>query len=72
MTFHSEKQKIVYKFIEAFIKENEYSPRLKDIAENTGVTVKAIHEHVKRLEERGLLKRNKGRQGIELTSTSHT
>ena len=69
MTFHNENQKKIYEAIKDFIDEKGFSPRLKDIAEKTGIGIKPIHGHVAKLEERGLLKRPKGRQGIELTST---
>ena len=69
MTFHNENQKKIYEAIKDFIDEKGFSPRLKDISEKTGIGIKPIHSHVAKLEERGLLKRPKGRQGIELTST---
>ena len=65
MTFHNENQKKIYEAIKDFIDEKGFSPRLKDISEKTGIGIKPIHSHVAKLEERGLLKRPKGRQGIE-------
>ena len=72
MTFHNENQKKIYEAIKEFIDEKGFSPRLKDISEKTGLGIKPVQSHVVKLEERGLLIRPKGRQGIELTSTSHT
>tara|TARA_Y100001949_G_scaffold91902_1_gene77736 strand:+ start:5362 stop:5589 length:228 start_codon:yes stop_codon:yes gene_type:complete len=69
MTFHNENQKKIYEAIKDFIDEKGFSPRYKDISEKTGLGIKPIQSHVVKLEERGLLIRPKGRQGIELTST---
>ena len=69
MTFHNENQKKIYEAIKDFIDEKGFSPRLKDIAEKTGIGIKPIHSHVAKLEERGLLIRPKGRQGIEYVNS---
>ena len=65
MTFHNENQKKIYEAIKDFIDEKGFSPRYKDISERTGLGIKPIQSHVVKLEERGLLIRPKGRQGIE-------
>jgi repressor LexA len=52
----TEKQKLVYDFIQAFIKMKGFSPSYSEIAQGLGMRSKSnIHRHIHSLKERGLL-----------------
>ena len=52
----TEKQKLVYDFIQAFIKMKGFSPSYLEIAKGLGMRSKSnIHRHIHSLRERGLL-----------------
>ena len=52
----TERQKIIYDFIQAFIKVKGFSPSYSEIAQGMGMTSKSnIHRHIHALRERGLL-----------------
>jgi repressor LexA len=52
----TEKQKLVYDFIQAFIKMRGFSPSYSEIAQGLGMRSKSnIHRHIHTLKERGLL-----------------
>lgn len=54
----TKRQKEILDFVVAFVKENEYSPSLEEIADEFGLSsVSTIHKHVSHLLERGLLRR---------------
>ena len=69
---------IVYKrqaqtldFIRQYIQTNGSAPTLRQIATSLGVSSLAtVHEHLKTLEEKGLIKRNAGKsRSIEITDS---
>ncbi len=62
------KQNQILDFIKQYIQKYGSAPTLKKIAEAIGVSSLAtVHEHLTTLEEKGLLKRNKGkRRSMEL------
>lgn len=62
------KQKQIYDYICQYIQRNEFAPTLKEIADAMGVnSVATIHEHLRALEEKNLIRRNKGKnRSIEL------
>ena len=62
------KQKQIYDYICQYIQRNEFAPTLKEIADAMNVSsVATIHEHLRALEEKNLIKRNKGKnRSIEL------
>ena len=64
------KQKQIYDYLCQYIQKNEFAPTLKEIADAMGVSsVATIHEHLKALEEKNLIRRNKGKnRSIELTN----
>jgi repressor LexA len=52
----TEKQKLVYDFIQTFIKMRGFSPSYSEIAQGLGMRSKSnIHRHIHTLKERGLL-----------------
>jgi repressor LexA len=52
----TEKQKLVYDFIQTFIKIRGFSPSYSEIAQGLGMRSKSnIHRHIHTLKERGLL-----------------
>ena len=54
----TKRQKEVLDFVTVFIKENQYSPSLEEIAEELElVSVSTVHKHVSGLIEKGLLRR---------------
>ena len=69
VTFTNENEKLVYKYIEKFMMENQFSPKQKDMAEKTGISVTHCGIIVNKLIDRGLLKRTASKQGLELMST---
>jgi repressor LexA len=62
------KQKQIYDYLCQYIQRNEFAPTLKEIAEAMGVrSVATVHEHLKVLEEKNLIRRNKGKnRSVEL------
>jgi len=62
------KQKAILDYIADFIKKNQYSPTLKEIAQHFKRSQPTIAQHIQTLGKRGLLKRNKGAvRGINLS-----
>jgi repressor LexA len=52
----TEKQKLVYDFIQAFIKLKGFAPSYSEIAQGLGMRSKSnIHRHIHTLREKGLL-----------------
>jgi repressor LexA len=52
----TEKQKLVYDFIQMFLKLKGFAPSYSEIAQGLGMTSKSnIHRHVHTLREKGLL-----------------
>ncbi len=64
------KQKQIYDYLCQYIQKNEFAPTLKEIAEAMNVnSVATIHEHLKALEDKNLIRRSKGKnRAIELTN----
>ena len=56
------RKKIALNFIKRFIKKNEYSPSLQEIANYSGITRPRAHQIVKELIADGKLKKAKGKQ----------
>ncbi len=60
----TERQKDIFKFIESYLEENDYSPSLEDIGAHFGISsMNGVYKHLKILEERGYIRRlsNKAR-----------
>ena len=68
VTFTNENEKLVYKFIEKYLKEKQFSPKQKVMAEKTCISVTHCGRIVNKLIDRGLLKRTASKQGLELMS----
>lgn len=52
----TKRQKEVLSFIREYIKENDYSPSLEEIADHLGLSsVSTVHEHLQNLKEKGYL-----------------
>ncbi len=56
----TQRQKDVATFISTFIKENNYAPSVRDIADNFQFSVKAAHDHLKALEAKQVIKTKSG------------
>jgi len=55
------RQKQIFDFISQYVKKYGFSPTLKQIADSIGVSSLAtVHEHLKAMEKKGVLKRKKG------------
>ncbi len=68
-----EKQVIILNFLKQYIQKYGKAPKLREIAEAIGVTSLAtVHEHLWKMEERGLIKRKKGNEEIVLLKTDVT
>jgi len=63
------RQKQILDFINQYIQKTGFSPTLKQIADSLGVSSLAtIHEHLKVMEKKGIIKRSKGTvRGIKLS-----
>ena len=60
----TERQKDIFKFIESYLEQNDYSPSLEDIGAHFGISsMNGVYKHLKILEERGYIRRlsNKAR-----------
>ena len=64
------KQKQIYDYLCQYIQKNDFAPTLKEIADAMHVnSVATIHEHLKALEDKNLIRRSKGKnRSIELTN----
>lgn len=61
------RQRDVLKFIKKFIKDNGYSPTIRDIGEGLGISSPAtVYDHIRKLRYKGYLKENKGFRTIVL------
>ncbi len=56
----TDRQKAVATFISTFIKENNYAPSVRDIADHFKFSVKAAHDHLKALEAKQVIKTTGG------------
>ncbi|ADY12605.1 transcriptional repressor LexA [Sphaerochaeta globosa] len=56
----TERQKDVATFISTFIKQNNYAPSVRDIADHFKFSVKAAHDHLKALEAKQVIKTTGG------------
>lgn len=52
-----ETRRTIVNFIIEFIRENGYSPSLRDIQNNCNVSLSNVHRHLEKLESEGVLKR---------------
>jgi repressor LexA len=53
------KQLRILKFIQAFTESNHYSPTLQEIADEIGVSKITILDHLRALERRGIIRRQR-------------
>jgi repressor LexA len=62
------KQKQIYDYLCQYIQKNDFAPTLREIASAMNVSsVATIHEHLRALEEKGLIRRSKGKnRSLEL------
>lgn len=56
----TERQRDVATFISTFIKQNNYAPSVRDIADHFTFSVKAAHDHLKALEAKQVIKTTGG------------
>jgi len=74
----TKRQQEVLDFIKWFIEENSYSPAVRDISRQFGITVKAAHDHLKALERKGVIRstegisRSTGVVGFSVAQTAET
>ena len=53
----TKKQKPILDFIENYIKENDYSPSLEEVAKRFNLAISTVHGHIEGLKERGYLEK---------------
>ena len=58
----SKRQAEILQFVTKFQKEKDYSPSLGEIAENFGVSIPTIHQHISYLRKKNLLSADKGKR----------
>lgn len=51
----TQRQLEIFHFIKNYIEEKCYPPALRDIAEDFSITVKAVHDHIKALQSKGII-----------------
>ena len=51
------KQKKIFEYIKKYLKENDYSPSLKEIGKRFNLVKSTVHQHVELLREKGYLKK---------------
>ena len=57
----SDKPQLIVDFVNSFIQENGYAPSVREICAVTGLkSTSTVHLHLKTLEEKGLIERDKG------------
>ena len=52
----TDRQEKILRFITEYIRENKFSPTLREIAEHFQITVKAVKDHKLALEKKGYIK----------------
>ena len=59
MNEHKDKQQEIYEFLKIYTENNGYPPSVREICEGVGLkSTSSVHGHLKRLEGKGLVKRN--------------
>lgn len=58
----SKRQREILQFIAVFQKDKGYAPSLREIAENFGISVPTVHQHISYLREKNLLSAEKGKK----------
>jgi SOS regulatory protein LexA len=58
----SKRQAEILQFVTKFQREKGYSPSLSEIAENFGVSIPTIHQHISYLRKKNLLSADKGKR----------
>ena len=58
----SKRQAEILQFVSKFQREKDYSPSLGEIAENFGVSIPTIHQHISHLRKKNLLSADKGKR----------
>jgi adenine-specific DNA-methyltransferase len=58
----TKKQAEIFEYVRKFQKQKNYSPALINIAKHFNVSIPTIHEHIKFLEKKGHLKKQKGKK----------
>ncbi len=67
MSSLTKKQKQILDFVTEFIRDHEYAPSYREIAEHFGLSSPAtIHEHIKSLTDKGLLSNHSTARSLEL------
>ena len=65
----TEKERLVYDYIESFIEENGYPPTVRDIGAHTGLkSTSTVYSYIGRLESKGAIVRNAGKSRALNTS----
>ena len=64
----TQKEKKVFKFIKNFIRENSFSPSVREIASFLGIAPKNAHKYLNNLEKKGYIRKAKNvSRGISIT-----
>ncbi len=58
----SKRQAEILQFVTKFQREKDYSPSLAEIADNFGVSIPTIHQHISYLRKKNLLSADKGKK----------
>jgi repressor LexA len=67
----TQKQKQILEFITNFVKEKNYPPSIREIADHFQITPKGAYDHLKAIEKKGFIKTEKNRsRAIELVKTN--
>jgi repressor LexA len=67
----TQKQKQILEFITNFVKEKNYPPSIREIADHFQITPKGAYDHLKAIEKKGFIKTEKNRsRAIELIKTN--
>ena len=70
--FANESQKKVYLFISEYLEEHGFSPKYKDVAEATGLSVMQVGRVVNQLIHRKMLQRISAKQGLVLPKSAQS
>ncbi len=68
----TKKQKVIYEFLKAYIRENKFPPSVREVAKGVGLSSTAtVHTHLKNLEKKGVISiSNSKNRAIELLETT--
>ena len=61
----------ILEFIKRYLLSNSEAPTLKEIARHFELSIAGVHQHLRKMESRGWVKRSRRWRGIEIVESTH-